>query len=380
VFTSAIKDEPVSEAKVKIGKLRVFLMSPVDATIVMRKYLLGYCRVSQRNPFVFENAVGMNCHSEMWTHVHTYLTRKGNQDRIVAGDYKHFDKSLQALLLDQVKRVIVTICAQSGNYDPEELRATAAVLEDVINPTLDYFGTILEAFGTNPSGNAMTVHINGIANSLLLRYAYAIIGLEHGFTVHDYRQHCHLLVYGDDNIIGVSEDRTMYNQQTIASALGAVGVIYTDAEKRESFPEYVTMSDATFLKRRWAYDGEIQGYRAPLDKSSFGKMLLLSRNSDHVHRNKSELSTLGSYMTEAWHHGPQYYQGSVDQVQELLSLESFSGFDPPQLLTYRQRCDAWATSSKGLHHYTNADFDATIWHRSGADGDNSEELIVGCAE
>ena len=111
VFSAHLKDEPTSFKKIKMKKTRVFTGAPIDYTIVVRKYYLSMIRVMQNNRFVFECGPGTIAQSLEWEEIYNYLTKFGKQ-RMVAGDYASFDKSMPANLMLAGFKVLSNIVKQ----------------------------------------------------------------------------------------------------------------------------------------------------------------------------------------------------------------------------------------------------------------------------
>jgi hypothetical protein len=72
-FCAHLKDEPVSHAKAKIGKTRVFTGAPFDWTIVVRKYMLSFTRLVQNERLAFESAPGTIAQSIEWQEMYITL-------------------------------------------------------------------------------------------------------------------------------------------------------------------------------------------------------------------------------------------------------------------------------------------------------------------
>jgi len=357
VYTSCLKDEPISLAKQRLGKIRVFSMSPVDATVAARQFLLSYCRVAQRNPFVFEQAVGMNCHSSGWGNIARYLHAMGGDNRQAAGDYAQFDCALQAALLDEVRRYFLCLFSLSGNYGPKALKSAACAIADIINPTCDFFGTFVGLHGLNPTGNMLTVHVNGIGNSLLLRLVFVLISKRQTvpIPVSEFRNHVSPITYGDDHVLGVAETVPWFHQNSIATGFATLNIGYTDAHKRtidEGFPDYEAWDDITFLKRRFIWSEELGEYLAPLDTSVFGKMLCLARIKN-VNEHDSAAASLLAFVYEQFHHGREAYDEACCQA---VACTAKFGLPVHEYPVYDARMTRFHTTSATLHPYTEAEF------------------------
>jgi len=102
-------------------------------------------------------------------------------------------------------------------------------------PVCDFFGDLIRFLGTNPSGWPLTVILNGIVNSLYMRYAY--FHLNPAKEVRSFKKNVALMTYGDDNSAGVSASAPWFNHTAISEVLSGIGVKYTMADKKtESVP------------------------------------------------------------------------------------------------------------------------------------------------
>jgi hypothetical protein len=267
-FCAHLKDEPVSFEKAKIGKTRVFTGAPFDWCIVVRKYLLSFCRVLQNERLAFESCPGTVAQSLEWEDLRTFLEERGTT-RIVAGDYKAFDKKMSPVEILKAFDIIVHFCVLSGNYTEEDIRVIRCIAEDTAFALVDYNGDLIQLFGSNPSGNPLTVILNCIVNCLRMRYVF--YELRPSSSTAKFRDAVHLLTYGDDLVASVGRGHDWFNHTTITEAFGQMGIVFTMADKKSESIPYISMDDATFLKRRWVVNEEIGCYFAPLEHDSIEK-------------------------------------------------------------------------------------------------------------
>jgi hypothetical protein len=211
VFTGHLKDEATKFSKIEAKKTRVFTGAPFDWSFVVRKYLLSFVRVLQRNRFVFEAAPGTNAQSLEWQEIRNHLTKFG-EDTMVAGDYAAFDKTMPPCIILAAFEIMATICKEAG-YTPEDLRVVQGIAEDTAFPLVDFNGDIVEFFGSNPSGHPLTVIVNSLANSLYMRYCYTVLSPQKSCT--DFQDNVALMTYGDDNVMGVSPKAPFFNHTAI---------------------------------------------------------------------------------------------------------------------------------------------------------------------
>jgi len=302
-FCGNLKDEAVSFAKAESGKTRVFTGSPMDWTIVVRKYFLSCIRCIQNNKFAFETAVGTVSQSTEWGEVYKYVTKHG-KSRIIAGDYKSFDKRMSAQLILAAFDILIDLCETSGNYTAKQLRAMRCIAEDTAFPLIDFNGDLVQFYGSNPSGHPLTVIINSLVNSMYVRIGYKhVIG-----DVSSFRDNVSLLTYGDDNIMSVSLLKKEFNHTSLAEALYTYGIIYTMADKEAESIPFIDIKDADFLKRKWRYDTDVGAFVAPLDETSIIKSLMMIVQSKTISDEEQMISIVSSAVREYFFHGKDKFQ------------------------------------------------------------------------
>lgn len=271
VFTAHLKDEPVSHRKIETKATRVFSGAPVDFSLVMRKYLLSFVRLVQNNRFAFEAGTGTVVQSGEWEEIFKYLTGHGSE-RIIAGDYAAFDKSMSGSVINEVFLIMRRLAEDSGNYTDEELNVISTLGEDIAFPFTDFFGDLVMFYGSNPSGHPLTVIVNGMVNSIYMRYCYSMLNPEK--HCRDFQEFVALMTYGDDNILGVSSTISWFNHTTIQTFFSSIGIVYTMADKDEKSVPFISIWSATFLKRSFRFDPDVGRILCPLEFKSTNKTLL----------------------------------------------------------------------------------------------------------
>lgn len=300
-FCGHLKDEPVSEKKMKNGKTRVFTGGEFAWSIVVRKYLLSHIRLIQNNPFIFEAMPGVVAQSTEWRDLYQFITHFG-EDRIVAGDYGKFDKRMAAPFILSAFNILERLAAHAG-WPDEDLRFIRCIAQDTAFPCIDFNGDLIEIQG-NPSGHPLTVIINCLVNSLYMRYAYLLIS---GKSLDTFQENVHLATYGDDNIMGISENCPKFNHTRIAEAMKIIGVEYTMAEKEAESVPYIHISQSSFLKRAFKYDKDIGCIVAPLDESSFHKMLTARLPKDDMAPEAHAICVIETAQREYFFHGKDIF-------------------------------------------------------------------------
>lgn len=314
IYCGHLKDEPVTHEKCASGKTRVFTASGMAYTLVVRMYLLSSIVFMQKNRFVYETGPGTVAQSLEWEEIREHLVQHG-EDRIVAGDYSKFDKRMPANVILAAFDILYNLCERAG-YSKDELMVVRGIAYDTAFPTVDFNGDLIEFYGSNPSGHPLTVIVNGLANSLYMRYCYIVLRPLGDTT--PFRSNVALMTYGDDNIMGVSARAPWFNHTAIQKTLAWVDIGYTMADKEAESVPYIHINDANFLKRTWRWDAEVGAYVAPLDLSSIEKMLMICVPKNNVTERHHAIQVLGTAVREYFWYGREIYETSVVKFQKVV--------------------------------------------------------------
>lgn len=339
VFKASLKDEPTKIGKTKV---RVFAGCNIYFIMLVRKYFLSISALMQQNKEVFECAVGLNVESPEWTKMMKHVYKHG-VDRVVAGDYKSFDGRMSPRFMLASFKILINLAELSGNYDADDLTVMRGIATEISSPTYDYFGTLVQFYGSNPSGHPLTVVTNSLVNSLYMRYVYYRIAQEERWWKTPlFSEVVALLTYGDDNIMSVKAGYDAYNHTNIARVLAECDITYTMADKEAESVPFIHGSEAGFLKHNAVWDDELQLYRAVIEESSISKML-------HAH-GKSQISeelhaacTIKDALDKYAHFGREKYTercAQLKQVADECNLAGLVGSFPTyqeQLLKYCEK-------------------------------------------
>lgn len=328
-YCAHLKDEPVSFKKVMSGKTRVFVGAPMDWSIVVRKYLLCIVRLIQRNQFVFESAPGIIAQSPQWSSLYERITLFGT-DRIIAGDYRAFDKTMPSAFILSAFNIITQLCSLSGNFSSEDISVIEGIAQDIAFPLVDYNGDIVEFYGSNPSGHPLTVIVNGLVNALYMRYTYHELNPDS--EVRTFRDNVALMTYGDDNIMSVSKEITWYDHTTIASKFYEMGITYTMADKEAISIPFVHISEASFLKRTWTFSKELGYYLAPLEHESIEKSLMVWTRSKSISPQEQLVSIIGNANQEYFFYGKEIFNQKQGILRRLIELNDLTEWLQPNTL------------------------------------------------
>jgi len=335
IFRGNLKDEPTKWTK---DKIRVFAGCEVAFTCVTRKYYLPIVRLIQNHWKDFECAVGINAHGKQWNELVEYVIKYG-KDRIIAGDYKAFDKTASPEAMMSAFDVLIRIAEICG-YTERELMVMRGVATEISYPIYELDGIIVQLFGSNPSGHPLTVIVNNLMNSLYMRYVYYTLH-EGESDVPDFDTVISLLCYGDDNIMSVHEKEKLFKMYKIVEVLASVGITYTKADKTVvgEGDDYETMHDVEFLKRAFVWNPAFGAYTAALDLNSIGKSLHNQMASKTTPREVIAAQAIQSANAEFAFHGPEVFnemQPKLYEVARVTGLTELVG-ELPTLLQLIER-------------------------------------------
>lgn len=314
VFCGHLKDEPIPLAKFLINDVRNFTASNIILTLTTRMYLLPVIVTMQKNRFAFEAGPGTVVQSLEWEQIKHYLCQFG-EDTMIAGDYKKFDKRMPANVILTAFDIIIDMCQRAG-YDKEDINVIRGIAYDTAFPTVDFNGDLIEFYGSNPSGHALTVTINGIVNPIYMRYTYII--LRPVDEKRDFKQLVALMTYGDDNAMGVSSEAPWFNHTAIQTVLGEADIVYTMAEKGAVSRPYINLSEVSFLKRTWRFDEDIGAIVAPLDHSSIVKMLTMCVYKKNISRECHAIAVISTAIREYFWYGKETFQEKSEMFLDVI--------------------------------------------------------------
>lgn len=321
VFRGNLKDEPTKFTK---NKIRVFAGSEVVFTLLTRKYFLPVVKFIQDHGLELECAVGLNAFGPVWHDVTAYLTVYG-PDRMIAGDYKAFDKTASAKAMMCAFEALVGVARLAG-YDERALTIMEGIATEIAYPVYEFNGVILQAFGSNPSGHPLTVIVNNLINSLYLRYAYYVLHANEEVPM--FHERVSALCYGDDNVMGVSPQETKFTHTAVSKVLGDAGITYTMADKTSESVPLISLKDINFLKRGFRYEPDLDRYVAPIEEASISKLL---HNVKGKKASPADVSFMAIHTAnrEYFLHGQDVFEEKRSQLEQVGRRHFGSLFELP---------------------------------------------------
>ncbi len=348
VFKETLKDEAVSHAKYVMGKTRAFGSAPICFVLVQRMFFLASVRLIQTHKMAFECAVGVIATTKEWELFYNKLNRFDNK---FAGDFKRFDKQMCPLVILLAYWILVQINIKSGNFTDDDIKVMFGIATDTAYPFMLFNGDFVQFFGSNPSGQSLTVIINSLVNCIYLRYVYVVLYMENvddGKSYYEiartFKEHVELFVYGDDN--QASTDLDWFNFNNIQRVFSSVGIAYTPPTKDDSTYNFMTIDEVDFLKRVYKYDPDLDAIVAPLAEDSLNKMLTTWVASDSVSPEVQALSTIGSAIREYFFHGREKFEEKRKMFIRLLQHLGWEhGINTTVLPTYAMLVERYNESS-----------------------------------
>lgn len=268
---TALKDEPTKLPQFNEGKskVRVFAVFPFVHFLVGKMLFAPLLAALYDIPLESELLQGTNVTTSDWEQVYQRLIAF-KPDQVLEGDFKKYDIKLSGQLIRSVGKVFAALASYSG-YSTEDIKAVYTYVCDIAqNPWL-YNGTVFVVDSWNPSGNYLTIAINGIANCLLHRCAYFDRMRGAGTFIAPFRDMVHLGTVGDDSL--ASSRLTWFNMEYLRHYFDRHNLTYTFGSKAAVETPFIDGDHATLCKRGFRYESRVGEHVAPLSLDSIGKMI-----------------------------------------------------------------------------------------------------------
>lgn len=346
VFTSCIKDEIHLKKKA-----RVFEVAPMPITMVGRELTLKTSSFLRLITNASECTVGANCHGPDGTLLYSRITQFG-LDRLIAGDFSKYDKRMPTSVLKYALSIYKRCMLRYWDLEQVELERRCRQFDawslDVVYPTIDYFGDILQMrTGDFPSGIPITADVNGLGNSIIHRCVYYLSYIRKTGSSDDippFQTMVAFLTYGDDSAGSVSPECDWFNMTVIANICGEFGIKYTDPAKSSVVPEFLNHNDLDFLKRNFNVVHECGHHLGALDVNSIYKPLCMVLWDKEHHFNLHELTieNINGSMYEAFNHGREFYNKHQEAMRTIAQeFDMWSSCRHQVSMTFDERLIAW---------------------------------------
>lgn len=272
IFVDTLKDERRPLQRVQDGKTRLFAAGEMTYCLLFRQYFAGFNAHVMRNCIRAESTVGINPFGLDWTDLANALTKKG--PHVVAGDFSNYDGTLNAAILWEVYDVVETFYENATDEERKVRRALWCELVNSVHATVPFNGTkpdkvayLYQWTHSQPSGNPMTVILNSVYHSIVMRYVYKVCARKYCpemVGLDNFDRYVSHVNYGDDDVTNVDPKIvSWFNQVTMTEAFATIGMVYTDEAKSGDLVEYRKLTEISFLKRKFYFDDEQKRWRCP---------------------------------------------------------------------------------------------------------------------
>lgn len=355
-FKACLKDEPTPIVK---DKVRIIQAAPIVLQMGVRKYFLPIARMLSLFPEKSECAVGLNCMGPDWEEFQAHISKFG-KDRILAGDYGKYDLRLPAQITMAAFKVLISMARECG-YSQDNLNIMSSIATDICYPTIAFNGDLLQFVGSNPSGQNLTVYINGVGSSLLLRCAFFSMVQDVPF------QHaCALGTYGDDVKSSVKKGFDQFNHVTVAKFLADRDMVFTMPDKTSDPVPYMNDHEADFLKRNNVYIPELGQHCGALSEDSIFKSLHSNVKSKSLTPSELSATCIDGALREWFYHGKSVYEMRKTQMQSIASMANIAHLCKMLEVPFETQCARWREryyptgkvpipESEGLEHFLGFD-------------------------
>lgn len=333
-FKGFLKDEPTPLTK---DKVRIVQGAPIILQIGVRKYFLPIARILSLFPRISECAVGLNCMGPEWEDFQAHIKQHGT-DRILAGDYSKYDLRLPAQLTLAAFKILIAIAKHCG-YSDSALRIMRGIATDICYPTVAFNGDLLQFVGINPSGQNLTVYINGLASSIALRCAYFDIVPKSKHI--PFREVCALGTYGDDVKSSVKHGYDEFNHVSVADFLARHDMAFTMPDKTSTPVPYMTDEEADFLKRRNIYIPELEQHVGALDEMSIFKSLHANIKSKALTPRELSADCINGALREWFFHGRDTYEKRQQEMERVAALAGIDHLCPMLSVPFDHQVARW---------------------------------------
>jgi hypothetical protein len=333
ILGAQLKDEPRSFEKCRIAKTRVFCMSPYDATILNRMYLMPFYTLMNQYSSIFGAEIGINMHSVDVDELVT--TMKSFSDSYMEGDYGGFDTSMP-YDIGLIANTIVHNVLKHFGYNDDALEVVRGILSDNLYPTVAMTGDIFAAPAFQPSGKYATAEDNSLRGLSMLVYAF----ISMRGSNEDFFSNVKPCIYGDDVIAAVKTPvRSFFNNCTYQSFCRDIyGLDYTNAAKTLDMVPFLEFKEISFLKRSFIFREDLGHWVAPLDKESIMKAICYYLPSREVNVEDQMIDSCASALRELFFHHTQeeYFElrlkfakraSELYERDQYLILASFPDFE-----------------------------------------------------
>lgn len=221
-------------------------------------------------------------------------------------------------------------------YEEKDLHMMRMVVHEIVYPVIAYNGDLIQLFGTNPSGQNLTVIINSLVNSLLLRSCF--------FTVYpnlDFKENCSFITYGDDVIGTVSPTCDNFTHITYAKWLDEHDMKFTMPDKESTPVHYMKEADVDFLKRKSEYNEDLGCKVGLLSEKSIFKRLHAHILSKELTMEMHSAQNIESSLHDWFYYGRKIFEDRREKLRNVARKCDIEHLCPSLDISYDKRVAYW---------------------------------------
>lgn len=313
IIKAALKDEPIETRKIKIGKTRLFYVTPLDALILSRAILAPFFTLMVEHPDIFCCALGINMHKE----ADQIAAMQAFGEKWLQGDYEFYDIKLPWDIRWAGSSVTYFVLKSLG-YSAPLLRVVQTCLTENLFPLVNILNDVFYLL-IQISGKYATAEINSGDNVIALMYAW----YSHPKLVNlDFFDFVKPKTYGDDITGPVKDEVIPYFNNIYYSKFceEVYGMKFTTADKTAEMPLFNTFDTVDFLKRKIVFSRGKNKWMGQLDIESIAKSLMWTIPSENVSPSDQLIGTVTSALWEGFMHlEEKEFESFRDDLVDLMS-------------------------------------------------------------
>jgi hypothetical protein len=296
------KDEVRPQEKLDVAKVRLFSVLCAAYNLYGRMLLMPIIQYLMQYPNLSECCGTMNAGSHEWNDLGQTMN-SGPEWKVIDMDFSSFDWSHWARLFEMVAMAFKFGALRLG-YTVEEANKCYIFIISFKWQLARFMMDIFLKYKGMPSGVIMTLIMNSIINSFLMRIAYLrLVG-----PLDTFLEKVKTRNVGDDNFSAILDTIIdKYNMVTIAKVFFDLGYIATPAKKGNVIQRYIRFEDITFLKRTFLWSDDLGGYVAPIDTDSIYKALAFESMQSGISPEQRLIDVMGGAQREAFLHGKKFF-------------------------------------------------------------------------
>jgi len=257
VHKSCMKDELQGMKNGKRKPVRLFYCSPITEHILLSQYFRGCLEAVAAFPEYFDTAAGLNIHGQKWVEHMRPFFDEAFKNLVSDLDQEKFDASQMEVLRGIATRPLIHMNSRFG-FSDRDIRRCHALLSSTTRPLLNLQGVLMRLERILPSGILLTLLMNGLYNSLIVRSSLLKFGDEKNQPI-DLYVDIFLKTMGDDLLVSVKAalHKGGWTLNDLIDHAASWGMKMTSADKT-GVPKLGSYDEKEFLKSYSNWHPEIK--------------------------------------------------------------------------------------------------------------------------